>query len=183
MPNMMKKISIHNSRVTNSALANSGQVTPAPDDEIEEPEPEHCNCNGRMGPCPLNGDCQKERSCIYSGKVTRQDTQESETYTGLAGGTFKQRFYGHNSSFNNRRNKQTTLSNYVWELKDNNIPYEVNWTILAKARKFNPVTNKCRLCLKEIYYICYRQETASLNSRSEVYGYCRHKEPWTLMKA
>ena len=125
----------------------------------------------KKGGCPKKSNfeckfCQKERSCIYSGKVTRQDTQESETYTGLAGGTFKQRFYGHNASFNNRRNKQTTLSNYVWELKDNNIPFEVNWTILAKARKFNPVTNKCRLCLKEIYYICYRPEIASLNFRS-----------------
>ena len=115
--------------------------------------------------------------------MTRQDTQESETYTGLAGGTFKSRFYGHNGSMNNRRQKQTTLSNHVWDLKDNNIPYEIKWTILSKAKTFNPVTNKCRLCLKEMYYICYKPETASLNSRSEIYGDCKHKEGWTLAKS
>ena len=36
-----------------------------------------------------------EESCIYSCKVTREDTGGTETYTGLAGGTFKSRFYGH----------------------------------------------------------------------------------------
>ena len=183
MPNMLKKVSVHNSRVTAQALADSGIVTSASDDDENANVPEHCNCNGRMGPCPLDGDCRKERSCIYCCRVTRQDTQESETYTGLAGGTFKSRFYGHNGSMNNRRQKQTTLSNHVWDLKDNNIPYEIKWTILSKAKTFNPVTNKCRLCLKEMYYICYKPETASLNSRSEIYGDCKHKEGWTLAKS
>ena len=119
--------------VTAQALADSGIVTSASDDDEHANVPEHCNCNGRMGPCPLDGDCQKERSCIYCCKVTRQDTQEYETYTGLARGTFKSRFYGHNASMYNKRQKQTTLSNHVWDLKDNNIPHEIKWTILAKA--------------------------------------------------
>ena len=76
-----------------------------------------CNCNGRMGPCPLDGDCMREKSCIYSCKVTRLDTGESQTYTGLAGGTFKSRFYGHNSDFNNT---DTKLSQHICELKENN---------------------------------------------------------------
>ena len=72
--NMLKKISVHNSRVTAKAQAEAGEVTSAPDDDIYKQEEEHCNCNGRMGPCPLDGNCRIERSCIYSCKVTRQDT-------------------------------------------------------------------------------------------------------------
>ena len=44
------------------------------DEDDEDQESHHCNCNGRMGPCPLDGDCRKEKSCIYSCKVTRLDT-------------------------------------------------------------------------------------------------------------
>ena len=182
MPNMLKKISVHNSRVTAKAQAEAGEVTSAPDDDIYKQEEEHCNCNGRMGPCPLDGNCRIERSCIYSCKVTRQDTQQTETYTGQAGNTFKDRYYGHNRSLSSKANKQTTLSNYVWELRDNNTPYQLKWTILDKAKKFNPITNKCRLCLKEMFYICYKPETASLNSRSEIYGWCKHRPQWTLQK-
>ena len=141
MPNMLKKISVHNSRVTALALADSMNVTlasddnngnPAPsanDDEMQQleahpcdeceeecgglivdtennggdatsasddgklqVEPDHCNCNGRMGPCPLDGDCRKEKSCIYYCMVTRLDTMETQTYTGLTAGTFKRRY-------------------------------------------------------------------------------------------
>ena len=57
MLNMLKRVSVHNSRVSK---ANLGDVTLVSEDN----EPDHCNCNGRMGPCPLDGDCQKEKSCI-----------------------------------------------------------------------------------------------------------------------
>ena len=179
MPNMLKRVSVHNSRVSKAAL---GDVTLVSEDN----EPNHCNCNGRMGPCPLDGDCQKEKSCIYSCKVTREDTGTAETYTGLAGGTFKSRFYGHNGQINNRARgadgKGTTLSQHIWDLKDNNIPFNTKWSILAKATTFNPTTRKCRLCLKEVYYILFKPETASLNSRSEVFGWCNHKKQWSLEK-
>ena len=140
----------------------------------------HCNCNGRMGPCPLEGDCRKERSCIYTCKVTRLDNGESESYTGLAGNTFKERFYGHNGNINNKDQTGTKLSQYIWYLKDNNIPYDTKWSILKKAKTFNPVTKKCRLCLMEVYCILYKPESASLNSRTEVFGWCRHRKQWSL---
>ena len=54
MPNMLKKVSVHNSRVSKEALAN---VTLAGDDNNVQQEEDHCNCNGRMGPCPLDGNC------------------------------------------------------------------------------------------------------------------------------
>ena len=93
--------------------------------------------------------------------------------TGLAGNTFKERFYGHNRNINTRpgpKNTGTSLSKYIWQLKDNNVPYNTKWSILSKAKTFNPITKKCRLCLKEVYYILYKPETASLNAKSEVFG-------------
>ena len=161
----------------------NGDATSTNDDGKQQKEDDDCNCNGRMGPCPLDGDCRKEKSCIYSCKVTRQDTMESETYTGLTAGTFKRRYYGHNSSFNNRDSRQTTLSRHCWNLKDNNIQFDRKWTILAHAKAYNPVTKVCRLCLKEVYYILYNPETASLNSKSEVFGWCKHRQRWTLSNA
>ena len=72
--------------------------------------------------------------------------------------------------------------NHVWDLKDANIPFNTKWSILAKASSFNPITGKCRLCLKEVYYILFKPETASLNSRIEAFGYCQHKKQWALEK-
>ena len=45
-----------------------------------------------------------------------------ETYTGLSEPPWKQRKYGHNSDFKHKKkgtsNKGTTLSKYIWTLKD-----------------------------------------------------------------
>ena len=106
----------------------------------------------------------------------------SETYTGLTAKTFKERFYGHNANINNRDQTGTKLSQYIWDLKDNNIPFTTKWSILAKASAFNPVTKKCRWCLKEVYYILYKPETASLNSKTEAFGWCKHRKQWSLEK-
>ena len=99
-------------------------------------------------------------------------------------GTFKKRFNAHNSDFRHSKNrKKTMLSKYVWHLKDNNIPYELSWSILGKAKSFNPVTGVCRLCLLEKYFIMFNSKDATLNSRDELYNPCRHKWRHTLRKA
>ena len=45
------------------------------------------------------------------------------------------------------------MSTHVWDLKDKNEEYEISWSIIDRANDFNPATRKCRLCLKEKYYI------------------------------
>ena len=74
-----------------------------------------------------------------------------------------------------KKNKGTRLSKHVWLLKDNRIPYNLEWSILGKARGFNPVSRICRLCLLEKYCILYKPEFATLNSRDEFFSPCRHK--------
>ena len=140
-----------------------------------------CNCRGGARNCPLGGKCLSEKSVVYYCKVTRLDNNTSEYYTGLTEGAFKYRLYGHNSSFKSNKHKnKTMLSKHVWWLKTNNIAYQLEWKILGKARGYNPVTKICRLCLLEKYFIMYKPETATLNSRDEFFNPCRHKWKYFL---
>ena len=64
---------------------------------------------------------------IYQATVTRADTQQQETYIGLSEPTFKLRFANHISSFKHQQKaKATTLSSYIWDLKNENINYDNN---------------------------------------------------------
>ena len=103
---------------------------------------------------------------------------------------WKQRKYGHNSDFKHKKkgtsNKGTTLSKYIWTLKDpddcnlnpcpNKIEWIIEWKILARAKGYNPITGVCRLCLKESYFLLFKVETASLNKRSEIFAPCPHRK-------
>ena len=115
----------------------------------------------------------KEKDIIYSAKVTRLDNFEVETYSGAHEGPFKTRIYGHM-----RHKHQKGLSKYVWKLKGNQphpIPYEVEWSILAHAKPFDPVTGICRLCLLEAYYIMFDPKDCTRNTREEFWGSCPHQ--------
>ena len=106
-----------------------------------------------------------------------------ETYTGVTKDSFKKRYGGHKSSFNNRAYEHsTTLSTYIWKLKDQNIPYTVSWDIVGRAAPYNPATNICRLCLLEKYLIMFKPAGASLNQNSEFFTTCRHKQSHLLGK-
>ena len=76
---------------------------------------------------------------------------------------------------NVRPPNHTKLSEHIWKLKDNNINYTINWRILDKAPTFNPITRKCRVCLKEKFYIMYDRGGSSLNKRQEVFNSCVHR--------
>ena len=84
--------------------------------------------------------------------------------------------YEHNTDMNNRPKKHTKLSEHVWSLKDRNIDYMVKWKILDKAPTFNPITKKCRVCLKEKFYIMYDKTGSSLNKRQEIFNTCVHRK-------
>ena len=115
---------------------------------------------------------------VFNGKNTKEIKNlsvedEPERYVG---GTvnWKERYHQHNRSFRIRDpDIQTTLSNYIWSLKDENTNFTVTWQILEKSKAFNPITMQCLLCLSEVVKIL-NPNLASLNSRSETYGFCRH---------
>ena len=111
---------------------------------------------------------------VYQASVTRTDTNTTETYTGLSARRFKDRLYEHRADIRDNRRNGTSLSNYIWTLKNSNTPFELKWKILSKCPPFNPLTRTCRLCLQEKYFIIFKPEGASLNDRSEIFATCRH---------
>ena len=106
---------------------------------------------------------------VYRATVSSGDGK-MKIYTGAAATTFKLRYGNHKKSFNNRKYvSDSCLSKYVWELKDRGVKFEIKWQIIKKSKGYDPVTQKCRLCLDEKLEVmrnCGNQE--SLNSCNEV---------------
>ena len=91
--------------------------------------------------------------------------------------------YGnHRTDLNNPNygKKGTSLSKFIWELKDEGVNFEIKWRIIDRAPPYNPRTRKCMLCTKEAYYINYHRHMATLNKRKEIFGACRHRNMETL---
>ena len=123
----------------------------------------------------MDGNCLVD-SLIYRAEVSDENNNKV-TYTGLSSNSFKTRYYSHRQTFKWRKlQHSTTLSSHIWELKNKNINYNIKWKAVDRAARFNPVTKKCRLCLKEKYYIIFQPEGAKLNRRSELYSTCRHRK-------
>ena len=120
-----------------------------------------------MGPCPFNGNCLAE-SLIYRAEVIDENSNLA-TYTGLTGNSFKKRHYRHKQSFKHRKlEHDTTLSSYIWSLKDANINFDIQWREVGTAPRFNPITRKCNSYIKDKYHIIFQPEVASLYKRHKL---------------
>ena len=74
----------------------------------------------------------------------------------------------------------TTLSTHIWKLKEKGSTFNIKWSILDRGQIFNPGTKTCQLCTKEKFYIIFKPEIATLNSRNELGAHCRHKKTTLL---
>ena len=161
MPNMAQEISKHNFHVKNK--------------NEKKKNPPGCNCLEGEVHCPLGGACQTE-GLVYGAKVTKISDQSEEFYTGLTGRSFKLRYYEHQSSFRHPEQRhKTTLSNHIWKLRDEGEDYTLRWWVIDRGKKFNPISKSCDLCLKEKYHIMFNKNTATLNTRREIFSTCRHR--------
>jgi len=165
--NMKQVISRHNKKV-------SEKIQPIKLDDRT------CNCQKSNLPCVMQGQCLP--GCrIYQASVTREDTGHTDTYTGLSEPSWKLRWSNHKQNIKNESQRSfTALSKHIWSLKDQAVPYSLTFKPLDRAPSYNPVTNVCRLCLKEKYYIMFHPDGATLNSRSEFFSSCRHKSKHLL---
>ena len=80
----------------------------------------------------------------------------------------------------NEDHKGTTLSNYIWKLKDQDIQYSLDWDVVTKSADYNPATGICRVCLEQKFFIMFCPEGATLNQRSEFFTHCRHFHKFLL---
>ena len=109
-------------------------------------------------------------------------TVNTETYIGLTGGSFKQRYNGHQSSFRQKhKENETKLSKFIWELKDKGQEPKIQWECVVTAPTYSPNIGRCILCLREKEKILYYKEEATLNSRNEIISNCRHRRKFYLL--
>ena len=80
------------------------------------------------------------------------------------------------------RRTATELSSHIWDLKDKDTPYNIQWEIVRRANPFSPITKRCELCLAEKLEIIYNPGMATLNKRHEVFNHCRHRVAKLLVK-
>ena len=167
MPNVSAKLKGHNARILAKELDNT---RPNKD----------CNCR-QAASCPLGGKCLTS-GIVYAADITRTDNGQTFRYTGLTENTFKQRYYQHTSTFRYPKHRHSTeLANKVWELKESDTPYSIQWSIIERANPYSNVSKSCNLCVTEKLHISNNAgHHASLNKRSELISKCRHQNKFTL---
>ena len=82
--------------------------------------------------------------------------------------------YKNKKSFRHRRyEKDTELSKYIWELKDQNKNFEIKWSIYRKSCGYNQVAKSCNLCLMEKVLICnFKDKERLINKRVDLVSKC-----------
>ena len=155
----------------------------------------------RKAECPLGGRCNVT-DVAYLGEVHAKDINgnalpgEPKKYWGQTV-LFKQRFYGHNTTFNTpkkvltRKDKTTgeekqvsleeqieekkqksELANHIWRLKEKGKKYEIKWSIARKAHNYKNGDRNCDLCVTEKTLIALGDPETMLNKRTEIFRKC-----------
>ena len=126
-----------------------------------------CNCRTQEN-CPLSGNCLKT-NIIYQATVASNinGVVKENKYIGLTGTTFKQRWSNHKTDMNLvTKNNSTSLSAFVWKLKEKGIEYYISWKVMAQASPFCEGSKKCNLCTTEKHYIIYHENESDINVRN-----------------
>jgi len=104
-------------------------------------------------------------------------------YYGLTEGPFKTRYNGHTHSFRSEScRSETELSKYIWDLKDSNRPYKIEWNIAQRAVPYRCGSRRCDVCLTEKMIIALADPTSTLNKRAEIVSTCRHRAKFRYNK-
>ena len=99
--------------------------------------------------------------------------------------SFKSRYNNHTKSFRHEKySNETKLSKFIWELKEEEKHYDLQWSILQKSKPYKCGSRKCDLCLSEKYQIMTYSNLLSnstlLNSRTEIMNKCRHSNKFKI---
>ena len=150
-------------------------------EDMHAPPQRLCNCRDK-NKCPFGNRCLTE-SIVYRADVTATGpVQESKFYLGLTANSIKQRISSHNTSFTHARYRdQTSLSSYIWHLKDSGANYTIRWSVVRHAQAHRPGDKICSLCLAEKLAILHGStDRRCLNKRNELFNKCRHKNRTVL---
>ena len=141
-----------------------------------------CNYRNKVK-CLLEGNWKQE-CVVYKVEVYSDpgNDRNKKVYFRSTQGEFKTRYYNHRMSFSHEKYRHsTTLSSYVWEVKDKKkIDPILKWEVIKKCRKYRAGDRYCLLCNEEKLAIASRKSRDMLNQRSEVLNSCKHKRGWLL---
>ena len=169
-------------KVSYSCVDNMERIIKRHNGKISREAPEtterSCDCRNAEQ-CPLEGNCLTT-NVVYSATVTSTVNGRNETkktYIGLTEPPFKRRFTVHKHTFNERNTpNDTSLSKYIWNLKDTGAAWEIKWEILRRAGGYNKSTKKCGICLTEKLLICeFKPKENLINDKPEIVSKCRHQ--------
>ena len=119
--NVSQVISRHNKKLLNQTKQVNSDIEPK------------CNCLKQNLPCIMGGTC-KPGNVVYQGRVTRQDTGHTDTYTCLSEPSWKLRWGNHKHNINTESERNATcLSKHIWDLKDKHINYSLSFNQLSIA--------------------------------------------------
>ena len=170
LPNIGSYIAKHNSKILKQ---NSDTQT--------KPQAK-CNCQtSKKSDCPIPGACN-QNGVVYQATVTSEGGRNIQTYVGLAK-KFKSRYSKHKASMEtpSPQNSTTLSTHFLKEKEAGNNP-TISWKFLkTNIPTFNPVTEICMLCTSEKFHILFKPESATLNSRNEIFSSCRHKRAELLV--
>ena len=96
----------------------------------------------------------------------------------MASTTFKLRLGNQKKSINHERyRKETSLSDFIWNLTKQGKTYDLKWKQIGRAQPFSPISGECNLCTLEKFHLLFTPELATINKKEEINNYCQHKLP------
>ena len=72
----------------------------------------------------------------------------------------------------------TTLSEFIWKLKESKTEYHLSWDVIERAQPYSAATNRCNFCIAENYFIL--KTKPSLNKRREIFSSCPNRKKHLL---
>jgi hypothetical protein len=166
--NVNSLITQHNRKLLRQ---HEGATTPEPDSHPG------CNCRNKEL-CPMSGHCL-QAAVIY--KATVCSKNDEKFYIGATEQTFKKRYPKHKQAIDQRTSKSaTTLSTYIWSLKDNGETPNVKWEIMKKCQPYACGSRRCDVCLTEKLLILNADKSRCLNLNTELMQKCRHSNKFKL---
>ena len=143
----------------------------------EHSEKRSCNCRVK-GNCPLDGKCLHKCIVYQANVITNNECKE---YFGTVEGEFKLRYNNHTMSFRHKEHvNDTELSKYLRKLKEENVDYNLQWSIKAYGCPYKCGTRKCDLRLTEKMIIAGSDPKKLLNKQPELVSKCRHRNKFLL---
>ena len=118
---------------------------------------------------------------VYNGSVTTNSSVKQ--CIGATERTIKQRLYNPKLPFANRKyTSNTSLSSYIWHLKDMNVSPTIVWEILKLAPAGTKTSRKYLFCLHEkLAIITDPSQNTLLNKKSDILSKYRHGNSHLLL--